>query len=215
MFWEHMPRGYVRALLQLLVSAYTEAIVHCKEVLAFQDTEADNVAWAIRRGKIEGGMRRLALEHPGMTAEVMLGRNSMVPNPWNHSLIKCGRVWITQCSLQHKDEAKHSFSREFYSLRNQQKYLFSDMEPPAAPNDSPLYAIIGHGRDLASPGKLGFAYVKFPMPGMAQYYLEEIDLLSEFVDIGSLLRNPLTSLPPSENIGEPPTPELREDGQVE
>jgi hypothetical protein len=193
---------------QLLLTCYAEAEIACRN-LDLDESEADNTRWAIRRAKIEGGLRRIII--PPMTAEVVYGRDAAVPHPWNHTLITSGNVLITQCPVQTPDEvARPSFQREIYSLPNDERYLFQEMQPLTVPNTNPLYAIIAHGRELGTVDQLGFAYVRFPRPGANAWYPERINVLSGSPDFGREDGGQEIDRVPEEDIRDPEDPQIRD-----
>ena len=223
-FWEFMPRDYMRRLLRVVADAYSRAEYACISHLELDGPEADNTRWSVRRAFVEGGMRQLATQFPTVHAEVIRGRDCPAPNPWNHTLISCGRVLLTQCTVMHPDDiVRPSISREIYSLPNAQKLLFPELQPRRSKKvgDSPLYGILVHGREVGTSAKLGFAFVRFPQPGAAEWYSERINLFSEFADsVAHLQRNAdpsneVVKLLPEESVDAPKDPAIHEQGQVE
>ena len=207
MFWEAVPREYMRRSVKVLADCYARAAMFCTTVLEMEDSEADNTRWSIRRGLIEGGLRKIII--PPMRAEVVWGRDSAMPQPWNHTAIIAGNVRMTQLSAQAYDQSpRQSHSREMYALKNQQRFLFPEVEPEEQVNTNPLYSILLHGRDRRMPGQVGFAYVRFPKPGAQEWYAETIDLLAEFSQI-ALTDSGRIDLAPEEPIADPQDPEIR------
>lgn len=216
MFWENVPREYMHRMLRRVVSSYPESVIACRSLLHLQPSELENTVWSIRRALIEGAMREEAKDLAGVETEIVWGKNSSPPHPWNHTLVKCGRVWFTQCKVDHWDETvRPSFAREFYALRNKAKFLFPEMAPPDVPNNNPLYAIFVHGQENKRLDRPGFAFLRFPKPSLEDWYEEKIDLFKEFSDAVAHLRPASQELAPPEDIGDIDTPQLRMDGEAE
>jgi hypothetical protein len=198
LFWKHMPRQYLERVLQSLFQCYEAASEHCEH--HFAPPEADNVLPFIRRGLIEADLREVAQSFPGITATARRSPESA----WNHTLITCGRVALTESTVSHPDEVvRPSLFRQQYSARDNAKYLFPEMQPNAPAPGSVLYGILIHGKSSEGAHKLGFAKIRFPKENVEGYQPGVIDLFLEFPQIVVAIQRTAESEPAVEQIPEP------------
>jgi hypothetical protein len=149
-----------------------------------------------------------------VSAEVVLGRQSSPPHPWNHNRIECGGVFLTQCPVTHPDDTPEvSCARDGYSKSNDARFLFPEMENGRVKHQGMLYAILIHGKSCDRVSEIGFCQIRFPRPGTQSWYPDRIDLLAELA--ADLRQLPQENIAPVENVGELPEPELREERESE
>lgn len=206
LFWNHIPREYLERVLQSLFYCYELAYEHCED--RFARPEAENVLPFVRRGLIEAELREVAGAFPGITATARRSPESA----WNHTLVTCGRVALTESTVGHSDEVvRPSLFRQQYSARDNVKYLFPEMQPNAPAPGSVLYGILLHGKSSEGAHKLGFAEIRFPKENVEGYQPGIIDLFLEFPQV-VVARTQRTAEGAVEQIPEPVV-ELRTDQQ--
>ena len=181
MFWDFVPREYLRRVLRMLFAAYRQAKASVDE--RHGPPEAYNLEPMEKRAIIEGQLRDLAVAFPELDAKTIHDRHT---NWWNHTRLDCGRVSITQnATSEPEDVVRPSLFREVYAAKNPQKWLvgFEDDAPPPPSPDSVLYGILVHGRDPCNRNELGFAMIRFPTPDLKDWHESRIDLFHEFPEI--------------------------------
>jgi hypothetical protein len=101
-------------------------------------------------------------------------------------------VAITQSTAKDSDYVvRHSHFREQCAVGNGQLLLaFAAQEAAeaaaaAAEVAAMEYGIILHGRDPETPGRAGFATVRFPRPDLTGYYLDRLDLFEMYPDLAA------------------------------
>lgn len=177
-FWRHMPRVYLERVLRSLFDCYEAADERCHT--EFDTPEVGNIRPFFRRALIEGQLREIAAAFPEIAAQA---RRSPASS-WNHTLVICGRVAMTQNAAGGPDEiVRPSLFRQMYAARDNQRYLFPEMEPQAPPPDSVLYGILLHGQSSESPIFPGFAMIQFPREDLQSYWPARIDLFEEFPEV--------------------------------
>ena len=204
LFWEHMPRQYLERVLRAIFDCYEAADEKCDA--EFAKTEAVNVRPFYRRGLIEGALREAAESFPQITASA---RRS-VASGWNHTLIICGGVALTENAVGGPEEiVRASLFRKTYAGKDNQRYLFPELKPEEAPLDSLLYGILIHGQPEGSAKFPAFAKIVFPKEDLESYWPGHIDLFQVFPNVvRAKTERPFGTAASVEQIAEP-HPELR------
>lgn len=177
LFWECVPREFLRKLLRELAFSYPKAAD--RNFDEFEPSEAVNVIPFERRALIETGFRRSAEGFDEITMSVRRA------GTWNYSLATCGqKVILTQNKAPSPDDVvRRSFFKLQHAVANRQLMLFEGSEPPPIPPSTNLYGIVLHGSASDNPYKLGFAEVRFPLKDLTGYHAGRIDLMREFPDV--------------------------------
>ena len=209
MLRDHVPREYLKSVLEGLVEAYP--LAHKRAYAEFEKPEAKNYLPARRRAIVEGMLRTKAASFGGdicATAEPDLHSGW-----WNHTRVVCGkRVALTQNKVPDPEHVvRHSYFREQYAQDNGQRSLFDYLEPKIRKSDNILFGILLHGNALRQHGKLGFAVVRFPIPDLSGYYGASLNLFREFPEVVAHLsersigevRSDIELAPP-EDVGDEP-----------
>ncbi|MCX7424146.1 MAG: hypothetical protein NTW96_00680 [Planctomycetia bacterium] len=193
-------------VLRALFDCYEAADERCQT--DFDRPEAANLRPFYRRALIESQLREVAASFPEITATA---RRSPASG-WNHTLVLCGRIALTQNAVGGPEEiVQPSLFRQRYAARDNQRYLFVELEPEEPPPDSVLYGILIHGQANEGVVFPGFARIVFPKEDLQSYLPGQIDLFREFPEVVRTKTEGLfedaTNL---EQIAEP-EPELRMD----
>lgn len=216
MFLEHTPDQLLRNGFRCLIDAYSQS--HSRAKQEFPTQVANNFRPFLRRAIIESQLVNLSGSHQGVTASF---ENDICSRFWTHAVINCNdRVAITQSTGRDPDYVvRHSDLRDQYAARNGQMSLFDDVDSEQASDDAQrLYAILLHGRDLESPGKLGFAVIRFPLPKLAGYYSDRIDLFLRYPDLAKIVSathtDPSDRAIAEEDVGDLPPIDLNEQDNI-
>lgn len=205
-FWNHFSRNYLESVLRALFDCYEAADDQCQNL--FDHPEANNIRPFYRRALIEGQLREVAALFPAINATARRSPASA----WNHTLVICGRAALTQNAVGGPEEVvRPSLFRQMYAGRDNQRYLFPEMEPEEPPPDSVLYSILIHGQSEESAIFPGFARIVFPKEDLQSNWPEYIDLFQEFPEVvRSRTQGAFEDRAAVEPIAEP-QPELRTD----
>lgn len=173
MFWQQVPRAYVRDVLKCLVKSYGEAYTQCAQL---PKEQAHDVLPHYRRALFEAGLKDLAPRHKGVAASTHTNKAKNC----NHVLTRCGQVVMTESAVEFATQVvRYAEFRGTYARSNQ--FLLFDSAPPPSP-DAPLYCILRHGVSDDQRVPL-FVNIGFPTPdckGCVEG--STIDLLAEFKD---------------------------------
>jgi hypothetical protein len=205
-FWNYMPRKYLERAFRSLFDCYEAADDRCQT--EFDRPEGVNLRPFYRRALIEGQLREVAASFPEMTATA---RRSPASG-WNHTLVLCGRIALTQNAVGGPEEVvQPSLFRQMYAARDNQRYLFPELEPEEPPPDSVLYGILIHGQSDEGAIFPGFAKIVFPKEDLQSYWPGRIDLFQEFPEVVRAKTEGLFETQAGvEQVAEP-EPELRMD----
>lgn len=176
-FLENMPRDYLAGALRTLFDCYEASEDQCDAT--FQRSEAVNLIPFYRRAMIEQQLREVAGSFPGIRAEARRSPSS----GWNHTLVLSGRAALTENAVGHPDGlVRPSLFRMMYAGKDNQQYLFPEMQPLPSPPDSIVYGILihGHSESCVLPC---FAKIVFPREDLQSNLPGEIDLFREFPEI--------------------------------
>jgi hypothetical protein len=177
-FWNHFPRKYLEQVFRSVFDCYEAAYDHCET--HFERAEAGNVLPFVRRAMIEAQLREIARSFPEIAATARRSPESA----WNHTLVICGRVALTESTVSQPEEnVRPSIFRQQYSARDNVRHLFPEMEPDEPAPDSMLYGILLHGRSEQGSNILGFARIRFPKENVDGYQPGSIDLFQEFPQV--------------------------------
>lgn len=182
MFWEGMPRGYMRAVTMGLPDAFRHA--YDDTFARREPPEAINLIPFERRANIQELLRSAAEFHDGQVlCEAIQGEDGSPNNWWYYSKTTAGRVIMTSVSAKHPNElVRASESRLQYSANTyRQRFLWKEGEPVRVKNWS-VYALLLVGHEPRNSRELAFAVVRFPLPDYRGYYEQSIDLMREFRD---------------------------------
>ena len=197
------PRKYLEDILRAIFNCYETSHEHCQNF--FETTESTNLRPFYRRAMIEGQLRDAAAAHKTVTA---VARRSPASG-WNHTLVLADNVAFTQNSAGDPDQVvRPSLFRQLYACRDNQKYLFAELEPEDAPPNPVLYAILIHGQSEESSIFPGFARIVFPKEDLLSNWSGHIDLFAEFPEIVRLCSTGKFEDPKAEEVAEP-KPELK------
>jgi hypothetical protein len=117
---------------------------------------------------------------------------------------------LTQNAVGGPEEiVRPSLFRKMYAGRDNQRFLFPELEPEKAPPDSLLYGILIHGQPEGSAVFPAFAKIVFPKEDLESYWPGQIDLFQAFPDVvRAKTERPFGTATNVEQIAEP-QPELR------
>jgi hypothetical protein len=148
--------------------------------MMFASSESANLRPFYRRSLIEGQIREIAEPYP----EIQASARRSPASGWNHTLVICGRVALTQNAAGCPEEVvRPSLFRQMYAGPDNQRFLFREMEPEEPAPDSVLYGILIHGQSVESAILPAFARIVFPKQNLKENWSQQIDLFEEFPQV--------------------------------
>jgi hypothetical protein len=197
------PRKFLEDVLRAIFNCYELSHEHCQNF--FEVTESANLRPFYRRALIEGQLRDAATAHGEVSA---VARRSPASG-WNHTVVLAGNVAFTQNSAADPDQVvRPSLFRQLYACRDNQQYLFAELEPEELPANPILYGILIHGQSEESPIFPGFARLVFPKEDLLSNWPGHIDLFLEFPEVVRHCTKGKFEEPTAEEVAEP-MPELK------
>jgi hypothetical protein len=171
-----VPRRFLEDTVKNLFNAFEVANEECGQ--KFDAEERHDVLPIYRRGKVEQGLRQVALRHKRHVRAVA-ETNSRGTS--FHTEVTAGAVILTAHQVDGPNElVRRAVFRE--TLARQQN-LFEDWDTVP---DSPLYAVLLYGPNPRMVGIPGFAHIQFPAAEFRAYMGRGIDLFVTFPKIVSL-----------------------------
>lgn len=201
--WDAFPRKFLEDVLRTIFNCYETSHEHCQNF--FEISESTNLRPFYRRALVEGQLRDAAAGYKEVTAAA---RRSPASG-WNHTVVIAGNVAFTQNSASDPENVvRPSLFRQLYACRDNQKYLFAELEPPAPPPKTLLYGILIHGQSEDSPIFPAFVRIVFPKEDLLSNWSDQIDLFAEFPDVVRSCTEGKFEDPIAEQVAEP-APELK------
>jgi hypothetical protein len=177
-FRRDFPTVYLRDCLTGLFEDYLAAAEYCS--MHFDTSEAVNLLPFYRRSLVEMRLREIAKQFKQMKA-VAEGDASGF---WNHTVVTAGDCLMTQSTVRTPlDLVRSSFARRAYAEPDNQKYLFSSLQPATPSLPGFVYGILVHGRDPGERFFPAFAQIVFPRRNLTGYHPGAIDLFKEFPEV--------------------------------
>ena len=201
--WDAFPRKYLEEVLRTIFNCYETSHEYCQNF--FEISESANLRPFYRRALIEGQLRDAAAPHKEITASARRSPSS----GWNHTVVMAGGVAFTQNSAGDPDHVvRPSQFRQLYACRDNQKYLFAELEPADPPPNPVIYCILIHGQSGESPIFPAFARIVFPKEDLLSNWPGQIDLFAEFPDVVRKFTEGKFEDATAEQVAEP-VPELK------
>mgnify|MGYP001492496030 CR=1 FL=1 len=201
--WDAFPRKYLEDVVRMIFNCYATSHEHCQNF--FEISESTNIRPFYRRALIEGQLRDAATGYK----EVVASARRSPSSGWNHTVVIAGNVAFTQNSASDPENVvRPSLFRQLYAGRDNQKYLFAELEPPAPPRKASHYSILINGQSEDGPMFTALARIVFTKEDLLSNWADQIDLFAEFPEVVRSCTEGKFEDPTAEVVAEP-TPKLK------